>query len=164
MTGRDRHLTSLHKRWTAIVATGAMAAGIFLGLLFAASRDDAPILAAGGRFFARGELERALSLQLAAEPAQDTHETTRIAMTFRDRRGTLCRSFVSHAMDPFAGIACREGDQWRIALLAPADAANARHLHDVALPAIVQNGVATRVAGAPYTADQERSARNQGWR
>jgi hypothetical protein len=166
MTWRDRHLASLHKRWTAIIATGAMASGIFLGLLFAASREDGPILAAGGSFFARGELERALSLQVAGEPEQTAPEMTRVAATFRDRRGALCRSFVSYARNAFSGIACRDGQEWRIALLAPADAAHADRPHAIfqAIPAIVQSGVARRIAGAPFTSEQERAARAQGWR
>ena len=164
MAWHDQRVGSLHRNWTAGIATCAMAAGIVVGLLVAASRDSAPIEAADGRFFARGELSRAISLQFASEEAIGDGVVTRIATTFRDRSGEVCRTFVTYAAEPFAGIACREGDEWRIALLAPADTSGANRSVPEILPKIVQDGIASRIAGATFTPAQERAALHQGWR
>ena len=98
------------RRWSWAKQAAAMAASVALGL-FAGATLLAPeglVRSDGGQLVAGGGLDRALSTQLAsAEQFGDT----RVALTFRANDGSYCRSFTS---DGSAGLACREGDRWRI--------------------------------------------------
>jgi hypothetical protein len=152
--------------WAPWVAGGAMAAGTALGLLLAPAFDAAPIGSEGGRLIARGELARALSDQLASEQDPAAPPATRIAMTFRSRDGNLCRTFMSESGDnDFAGIACRDGDDWRIALLTPATAPPPGTFQQagVAMPPILRDGAEAMRAGDPLDAAAERDARDAEW-
>jgi hypothetical protein len=151
--------------WAPWFAGGAMAAGTVLGLLLAPALNPAPIGSANDRLIARGALARALTTQLASE--QSEASPTQIGMTFRDRDGSLCRTFLSESgVNDFAGIACRDGEDWRIALLAPANAPAPGTFQpaSAAMPPIMRESLEAMIDGAPLDADAERSARDSGWR
>jgi hypothetical protein len=153
--------------WAPWVAAGAMAAGTALGFLLAPAFDAAPIGSRDGTLIARGELARALNSRLASEEDPTAPPQTRVALTFRSRDGNLCRSFISESGDDdFAGIACRDGEDWRIALLAPADAPAPGNFQQAgaAMPPIVRDGTQAMLQGAPFDAEQERAARDSDWR
>ncbi|GGY81386.1 anti-sigma factor [Pseudoduganella plicata] len=148
---------------------GGMAASLVVGILvgiggWQAYRQDggtASLVAAAGGVLAQGKLADALSRELAGSPAADA--SVRIGVTFQARDGNYCRSF---ALAGAAGLACREGDAWRVAVLqqqAPA-AQPAYRQAGVAMPPAVLEAIDERIAGTALDAAGERAARERGWR
>lgn len=137
---------------------GAMAAclvaGVGLTLAFHGGRDKSDIAMRHGLMMAQGPLATALSGQLAS----DTAGPVRIALTFRDRSGAVCRTFWTSAMD---GMACRDGTEWRID-------ATARHedegTYRQASSPLITAAAQDRVAGDVFDAAAETRARAGGWR
>ncbi|HSR65744.1 MAG TPA: hypothetical protein VLM17_09125, partial [Xanthomonadaceae bacterium] len=113
-----------------------------------------------GRLVARGELARALDGALASEPRADA--AVAIGLSFRAQDGHACRSF---SLQGLAGLACRSGDAWNIAVLAHA-AAGAGDVRQAgsAIPPEVQAAIDARMQGDAFDAAQERAARAGGWR
>jgi len=139
--------------WTRAAAMAAcLVAGIALTLAIDGNKSD--IAARHGLMVAQGPLARALSTQLAA----DTAGPVRIALTFRDRTGAVCRTFWTSAMD---GLACRDGGNWRID-------ATARHedqgTYRQASSPLITAAAQDRVAGDVFDAAAEKQARQAGWR
>ena len=86
----------------------------------------------------------------------------RVGMTFRSRDGAICRSFSDSGS---SGLACRDGDAWRIEGLLAAPQAQAGDYRmaagqDPRLAALIDE----RIAGEPYDAAAEKAARDAGWR
>jgi hypothetical protein len=140
---------------------GAMAACLALGVLVgrAVLPQQGPLAAEGGRLVVRGDLDRALTAQLASQPGE-----VRVGLTFRDSRGRMCRTFAS-GEDRLAGLACREDDRW-IAEAASAwsPAASEYRTASVETPPAVLAAVDGLIAGEPLDAAAERAARDRGWR
>lgn len=92
---------------------GAMAASLALGLIAGqlVFIGGAPVGMDEGTMVARAGLARALDTQLASTPGGDT----RIGLTFADGEGRICRTF---DRPDLSGIACREGEQWLMAVAA----------------------------------------------
>jgi hypothetical protein len=141
-------------RWTAL--TGTLVAGVLAGSLWFGGADgNSGFITAdiGGRLVARGQLDGALSRQLASDPAPNS--PARIGTSFVTRDGGYCRSF---RMGASAGLACRSGDSWRIPVLS--EALRARG----AMPEAVLDAIADRILGAPMNGAAERAARERGWK
>lgn len=135
--------------------------GLALGLLLGRpeaspfARDDA------GHWVARGELAEALGRQLAAEEGG----AVGIGLSFRDDRGQWCRSFHFRDGTALAGLACHDQEAWRIAVLAEAETPGGELVQaGAAIPPTVLAAIDARLAGEPLDADQERAARDAGWR
>lgn len=91
---------------------GVVAASLALGLFIGRASHMGPrgqIADRGGVLVARAELGKALDTQLASSQPADA--TTRIGLTFRDKAGTVCRTFEGQAL---SGIACRNGSEWQL--------------------------------------------------
>ncbi|MDB5699281.1 MAG: hypothetical protein JWN69_2085 [Alphaproteobacteria bacterium] len=155
-TRRERRLVSPFWRQAA-----AMAATLVLG--FAAGNmlapPSAPIQREDGRLVAGGALGEALQTQLASAPAGDA---PRIALTFRDRGGAICRSFTDAGA---SGLACRDQGVWRIRGLfqAPEGQQGAYRMasgNDPQLSAMIDQ----EMTGEPFDAEAERAAKQNGWR
>lgn len=150
---------SARRKARAVVAQFAalaacFAAGLFVGV--AALRGSGPIGVERGALIARGELAEALTIQLASEARADAD--IRIGLTFAAQDGALCRTFSSAAAE---GIACRDGETWRLDLLAaPARQGEYR----MASSPLVLEAVSARIKGEPLDAAGERAARDAGWR
>ncbi len=135
---------------------GMMAACLFagIGLTLAFTGHQGDIATRHGLMMAQGPLALALSTQLAA----DTSGPVRIALTFRDRSGAVCRTFWTSATD---GLACRDGPGWRIE-------ATARHedpgTYRQASSSLITAAAQDRVAGDVFDAAAEARARAAGWR
>lgn len=129
-----------------------LVAGIALTLAVSGNRGD--VATQDGMMIAQGPLARALSRQLAS----DTAGPVRVALTFRDRSGAVCRTFWTSAMD---GMACRDGASWRID-------ATARHedqgTYRQASSPLITAAAQDRVAGDVFDAAAEAKARAAGWR
>lgn len=119
-----------------------------------------PVRMQGDRLMASGELAHALDDALASAP--QAHAPVAIGLSFRAQDGRVCRSFTRGAL---AGLACREGDAWTIAVLSHA-AGNAADIRQAgsALPPEVRAAIDARMQGDAFDAAQERAARDAGWR
>jgi hypothetical protein len=150
------------------IPAGAMAAGIVLGVLLAASFGIGTDMRGGsGTLLAQAELGHVLSTTLASD-RNVGQQAARVGVSFWSKNGSFCRTFATRAQaeSALAGIACRERGAWRIAVLAtvdPRDVAGAR-LATADLPPSVRGVMDNLIVGAPLDEDAERQARNQGWR
>jgi len=142
-------------QWAAIAAT--LVVGIVAGAMVSQG-TGAPVAVQGGKLYAAAALDDALNTQLASAPDADV----RIGLTFRDRRGAICRSFTEPAA---SGLACRAGNRWQVrGLFAPPEGqAGPYRMAAGAGPNLAVLIDSTR-AGEPFNADQERSALAAGWR
>ena len=142
-------------QWAAMAAT--LALGLLVGNL--ANRGAySPVAIEDGHLVAAAALEQALDSQLASAPSASG---TRIELTFRNTKGHVCRSF----SDPSAsGLACRENNEWRVqGLFQGADQSGDYRMaagQDPRLAALIDQVI----AGEPFDANQERAAKNSGWR
>lgn len=132
-------------------------------LVLAASlllRDTiAPVRMQGGHLVASGELARALDAELASAP--QANATVAIGLSFRARDGHVCRSFTQAAL---AGLACREGEEWAIAVLSHADARDGDiRQAGSEMPPEVQAAIDARMQGEAFDAAQEQAARAARW-
>lgn len=147
-------------RWAALAAS--LVVGVLAGSVWMTAGDDGGLVATdgSGRLVARGELAGALSQQLAADT--QTGKRVRIGVSFAARGGGYCRSFTAGAS---AGLACRDGDAWRIPVLqdAPADSGAYRQAASTA-PAAVLAVIDERIEGMTLDAAGERAARDRGWK
>ncbi len=135
---------------------GAMAACLVAGvaLTLAVNTNKGDIATRHGLMIAQGTLAQALSTQLAA----DTAKPVRIALTFRDKSGAVCRTFWTRSMD---GLACRDGADWRID-------ATARHedegTYRQASSPLITSAAEDRIVGDVFDPIAEKQARQGGWR
>lgn len=149
---------------------GALAASLIVGVLagYVLPRHaPAGLVAENGRLIAHGALANALSEQLASEPPDQT-APLRVGLSFRAKAGDYCRTFTlaGTGEPPLAGLACKEGPDWRIRILAQAEtAANVDYrMAASTLPQSVLRMVDDSIAGSPLDATAERAARDDGWR
>lgn len=139
----------------------AMAATLVLGLVVGNgfSREPAtPVAVEGGRLVAAGKLEQALDVRLASAPRQ---EGTRIGLTFRDNSGAICRTFTD---EDASGLACREGEGWRIrGLFQGSEKESGDYRMAAGVDPQLTAMVDQTIAGEPFDAAQEQAARDRGW-
>jgi len=136
---------------------GVIAASLVLGLTLGL-RPWAPapdVISANGILVASGGLTDALDTQLASN--QPTNADIRIALSFRDKKGRICRSFAGRDL---SGIGCREDGRW--ALERTAAGQNAGEYRQAASGDLAA-AAAAMMAGDPFDAAAERAARDAGW-
>ncbi len=143
-------------QWTALAAT--LAAGIVVGSMIP-SRGGAPVEVKGGKVYAAAALGRALDAELASAPSGGA---VRVAMTFRDSAGKVCRSFTAAAV---SGVACRDNGRWQVRGLFGAPEGQAGEYRmaagvDPNLAALIDS----TMSGEPFDAAAEKAARDRGWR
>jgi hypothetical protein len=140
---------------------GALAATLVVGVLVGkAVPGGGPAIAGNGnQVVAQGELASALDRQVGGQG----NGAVKVGVSFAARDGAYCRGFV---MGASAGLACREGGQWRIPVLAEAEqeAAGGYRQAGSALPPAVLDAIDARIAGKPLDAAGEAAARERGWR
>lgn len=150
---------------------GALAASLIVGVLagyILPRHTPAGLVTENGRLIARGALADALSEQLASAPP-DKSAPLHVGLSFRTGSGDYCRTFTLAGDDPqppHAGLACKEGPDWRVRILAQAQAAADTDYRMAAstLPEAVLRAVDDSIDGAPLDASAERAARDGGWR
>jgi hypothetical protein len=113
----------------------------------------------GDAIVARGELADALSARLAADAPAGA---VRLGVSFVAKGGQYCRSF---ELGSTAGLACRDGGEWRIPVLAQDEQAAQAGYRQAGsgMPAAVLDAIDERIDGASLDAAAERAARAQGW-
>lgn len=147
---------------------GAMAATLVLGVLagsigLSSLQGETALVASVGSkgvLGARGQLDVALSRQLASAPPAGA--SVKIGVSFVSRDGQYCRTF---ALGAAAGLACRSGSEWRIPVLTEAGAPGAGAYRQAAsaMPAAVLEAVDARALGPSLDAKAEQAAAKRGW-
>lgn len=143
-------------QWAAMAAT--LAVGIFVGMAIP-RQSGAPVEVQGGRMYAAAALDGALDTQLASAPGMGP---VRVGMTFRDRSGSVCRSFTQSAS---SGLACRDGDRWQLrGLFAAPEGQSGDYRMAAGMDPNLAALVDSTMAGEPLDAAAEKAAKAKGWR
>jgi hypothetical protein len=140
----------------------AMAASLGVGVLIGASLlnrgPDAPVEAQAGALYAAGDLETGLNAQLANAPADGP---VRIGITYRDRSGSICRTFTAEGS---SGLACRDRDRWRLeAMVGSAATAASDYRMATSIDPVIADRIASSISGEPFGPAQEQAAKRRGW-
>jgi anti-sigma factor RsiW len=151
-------------------AFGSLAASILvgLGLGYAVWRGpDEPLkTSSDGSVVASGTLAKALSTELAAQRRPDRVAT--IGLSFLAKSGAYCRTFSLSSGQSGAGLACRDGERWRIHLLAPAandgSAGSEYRTAGSNDSPQLRSLIESEIQGEPLTQEDEEAARRAGWR
>ena len=137
---------------------GGMAASLVLGTLLGYK-----LLAGDSAQMADGSLlAQALDQQLSGQPVGNITP----GLSFVAKGGAYCRSFTSTGQQASAGLACREGQQWRLRQLEPLPteaASGAYRTAATALPPALLQGIDALREGEVLDAEAERQARARGW-
>jgi len=145
---------------------GALAASLLLGVIVGAKflGGDPMLTTSGAGLTAGGALESALTSQLPARAAG--RDAVIVGLTFKARSGEFCRTFTARTREPFAGLACRDSERWRIDALAamPPVAGGDVRAAGSALPSEILAHVTDRIEGEPLDAEAEADAQARGWR
>ena len=134
----------------------ALAASLVLGLLVGHQLPGS-----GGI----GDRPGALSLSPEIASALDTQAAgqggpVHVALSFQDRAGAYCRSFTAAHV---GGVACHEGDGWRLRYASPAALRQGAYRmagDDAATMQVIE----TMIAGKPLDAAEEQKARAAQWK
>ncbi|MEO8315845.1 MAG: hypothetical protein ABI645_13755 [Pseudomonadota bacterium] len=143
---------------------GALAASLVIGLAIGwiiPRNTQLPVAAGGNGLVATGYLDKALSQALSSEGR--TSSGVQVALSFQAGDGTFCRSFaLTSGAD---GLACRGVNGWRIEVLgrAPARTEDYRQAGSP-LSGAVLAAIGEKQSGDTLDVEQERQARNDGWR
>jgi len=134
----------------------AIAATLVLGIAVGRQLDIGPVESRHGALIARGHLSAALDTQLASTQPNDA--PVRIGLTFRVRDGAICRTFSGQQLQ---GIACRDGPSWNLVRTATGERPGA---YRQAASGALATDAQAMMAGSPFSAAQEASARSRGWK
>lgn len=153
---RDKRRRWSWPEWGALAAT--LVVGVLAGRMIPGGGGPA-IAGNGNQVVAQGELAAALDRQVGGK----AEGAVKVGVSFAARDGAYCRGFV---MGASAGLACREGGQWKIPVLAEAEkeAAGGYRQAGSALPPAVLDAIDARIADRPLDAAGEEAARARGWR
>lgn len=147
------------REWTALAAS--LALGMFLSWRFLGP-GGGDIASGDGTLVARGDLARALDVQLASEQPADS--PVLIVLTFKSKSGGYCRTFLLRSSST-AGLACREAGGWRIPATQSVTIQDGEVRQAAAslTPAILA-AVAERAEGEALDVAEEEAARGAGWK
>lgn len=148
---------------SAVIWGGLATAAFVAGLLIAPSLNGSTgfALTSDGAVADAG-LVRVLNTGLAADGADDQGRA--VGLTFRNAEGRWCRTFTA-TQDSVAGLVCRQGEDWRLQALAPAESPGGEiRTASSDTPAIVLAAVDTTIAGDAVDTAAERRARDDSWR
>jgi hypothetical protein len=152
-------------RWQPVAIAASLLLGLGLGFLAWHGPPSLIQPGDGGGLVASAALARVLSNQLSDDRAADHIANT--GLSFRDKSGDYCRTFALTGSDASSGLACREGADWRIKVLAQSSHAAAssgsfRTAGSQDSPAI-RAAVEGSIDGEPLDHAAEIAAREAGW-
>jgi hypothetical protein len=151
-------------QWTAIAAS--LILGVLIAPLLRHEPSEGPLGIRDGKVLASGALAHALSEQLASN--QTAEASVHVGVSFLSRNGDYCRTFTLRDKSAVAGLACREGESWRLEALAatgPATSASGEYKPAASsMPPVVEQSVDELIVGDPLDAKAEAAARGNGWR
>lgn len=152
--------------WAAIaasIATGAVIAHLALN-----APDASRIGTEHGQLVAQADLAQALSSQLAIDQPADA--AVQIGVSFKSKSGDTCRTFTVKEQNVLGGLACHEGNEWQVQVLANASPAgtNAQSGGGYkpaggSMPTAVITAVEQQISGEALDAAGEEAARARGW-
>jgi len=159
-----RRKPSLGVRWQPAAMAASLLLGVGLGFLAWQSRSGLIQSGPGGELVAKAALAEVLSTQLSGDRAP---ALAMAHLSFRAKSGGYCRTFSLTGTDASSGLACREGNDWKIKAWAesPRDAANSGNFRTAASedsPA-VRAAVEASIDGEPLDHAGEIAARQAGW-
>ena len=146
--------------WGAIAAS--LAVGVLAGQLALPNRGGGSVVESHqGQLIARGELAKALDVQLASAQADDAK--VRIGVSFRDQSGQYCRTFDTGGL---SGIGCRSAQGWNLPVTHSSGEAMATGGYRQAGSgdALVLQAATAMMKGQPLGSKSEQNARDNGWR
>lgn len=143
---------------------GAIAASLIIGILAGRTalqpRQSELFATTAGGIVARGDLSTALTDQLGGEQQRGN---VLIGLTFRDRSGQYCRTFVTGSA---TGFACREANIWKVRAMTE-HAATQRlgeyRMAGTVLPQAILTAVEDSMDGEALDREQEQAARARDW-
>lgn len=141
-------------QWLALAAT--LVIGVVIGRAAGFGTAPPAIAEKGGALVASGPLAKALDVQLASAPGDGP---VRVMLSFKAKDGRYCRSW---ALATQKGIACHTGDDWQIA--ATVAAAPEGSYRMAGGDAALMTSVDSMIADELLDAEQERAAKEHGWR
>ena len=146
--------------WTALAASVLL--GVLFGSQFMRPAGQGPVGMQDGALIADAHLESLLNTGLAADAKAG--DTLAVGLSFRDTEGDYCRTFTVQQGHALGGLACRNGDKWRVVALGETRRQDGE-LRQAAsdLPASVLAEVDARQREM-LDAAAERAARDAGWR
>lgn len=162
-TGTTRRRAT--RRWFVPGAALAASVALFAVALWWWQPGGDLVRRQGGQSFAAGALTHALDEALASEPKANA--PVAIGLSFRSTDGRICRTFVLRSAPARAGLACHEDAGWALPVLSAVtlpEAGGGLRQAASALPPVVQAAVDARLRGDVFDAQQERAARDAGWR
>ena len=140
-------------QWAAMAAT--LAVGVFIGTRVP---EGTPVEVQGGKLYAAAALNEALDTELASAPTGDV----RIALTYRNQAGEICRSFTAPAG---SGVACRNGGRWQMkGLFAAPEGQGSDYRMAAGMDPNLAALIDSTMTGAPFDEAAEKAAREKGWR
>ncbi|MFT3977989.1 MAG: hypothetical protein QM688_12890, partial [Sphingomonas bacterium] len=135
--------------------SGAIAASLVVGVLAGRNIGGPAGIADNARALALSRpIASALDRQLSGEAG-----AVRVALSFRDREGDLCRSFTASHL---SGVACRADDGWRLRYGAPV-AAQGGDYRMAGSDAGQMRFVQSIIEGEPLDQAGEAAARAKQW-
>jgi hypothetical protein len=160
-----RKTSSEPRRWQPAAMAASLVLGVGIGFLAWHGPKALIRPGSGGGLVAAAALAEALATQLS-----DDRSPARVAATglsFRSKSGEYCRTFSLAGTDASSGLACREGNDWKIKALAesPRAATNSGNFRTAASadsPAI-RAAVEASIDGEPLDHAGEIAARQAGW-
>jgi hypothetical protein len=153
------------RRWQPAAMAASLLIGIGLGYIGWHTSNPLVKTDSSGGLIASSGLAEVLSNQLGADrPAASVAVT---GISFRNKAGEYCRTFSLTGAGASSGLACREGRDWKIKLLAQAaqpesNGANFRQAGS-GDSAAVRAAVEESIAGEPLDRAGEIAARRSGW-
>ena len=153
------------RRWQPVAMAASLLLGVAMGYLGWRGSNTLVKTSPSGGLVASSALAEALSTQLSADRSAGLAATT--GLSFRDKSGDYCRTFALTGAEASSGLACREGNSWKIKVLAqsPHAASNSPDYRQAASadsPA-VRAAVEESIDGEPLDQSGEIAARQVGW-
>lgn len=147
-------------QWSAMAASWV--AGIVMAVVAINLTRDELTTAHNGSLIARG----ALATALTSQPSGAAVASIRMQLSFKNRSGEYCRSFVIQQQQALVGLACRQAnDDWRVPMLAAANGEHGTYRQAGSeLPAAVAQWIDTEREGEVLDANAEQAALRAGWR
>jgi hypothetical protein len=165
--GAVRHRTQLWSwpEW------GALAASLLIGVLISRPWLSAPgtpgvqLATVDGKVLAQGAL--ASNLSVSSGGSVDPRSQISLGVSYLAKSGNYCRTFGLPGSNPMAGIACREGAQWRVQALLPTSREGTssepqyRQAGSPLPPAVLE--IVEAESTAELDAEEETAVRARGW-
>jgi hypothetical protein len=126
---------------------------------------DAQLATVDGKVLAQGELASNLSVNSGG--SVDPRSNISLGISYLAKSGSYCRTFGLPGSNPMAGIACREGAQWRVQALLPTSREGEskepqyRQAGSPLPPAVLE--ILEAESTAELDVEQEAAVRARGW-